>query len=84
MSQETLPAFSPLARSLLIGSVYEHYYKGLRYKILAVARHSETLEEMVVYQSLYGEGDVWVRPLSLFLENVTVNGNLQPRFKQIS
>lgn len=49
---EPLPFYSPAARSIAIGSVYEHY-KRKRYKILAVARHSETLEELVVYQALY-------------------------------
>ena len=81
MSQETLPCFSLIAKSLVIGSLYEHY-KGLRYKVLAVARHSETLEEMVVYQALSGENDVWVRPLGMFLENIVVDGNLRPRFKR--
>ena len=82
MSQEVLPAFSQTAKSIVVGSLYEHY-KGMRYKILAVGRHSETLEEVVVYQALYGEGDVWVRPLNMFLESITINGKLQPRFKRI-
>lgn len=75
-----LPNLSEAAQSIVIGSLYEHY-KRKRYKILAVARHSETLEEFVVYQALYGEGGVWVRPLSMFLENVFVDGQSQPRFK---
>jgi len=83
MNQDTLPSFSPQAQSIIIGSIYEHYQRKLRYKILAVARHSETLEELIVYQALYGEGDVWVRPLAMFLENVTVSGESQPRFKRI-
>ena len=82
MSQEVLPAFSHVAKSIEVGSLYEHY-KGMRYKILAVGRHSETLEEVVVYQALYGEGDVWVRPLDMFLEKITINGKLQPRFKRL-
>ncbi len=82
MSQEVLPCFSPLAKSVELGSLYEHY-KGLRYKILAVARHSETLEEMVIYEALYGEHDVWARPLSMFLESITIDGKIQPRFKRI-
>jgi len=80
MNQETLSCFSPLAQSIEIGSVYEHY-KGLRYKILAIGRHSETLEELAVYQAMYGENDVWVRPLAMFLENI--NEGSQPRFKLI-
>lgn len=79
MSQDTLPSLSLKAKSIVVGDIYEHY-KGLRYKILGVARHSETLEELIVYQALYGDGDVWARPLSMFLEDVTVDGKLQPRF----
>jgi hypothetical protein len=69
-------------RFLSIGSIYEHY-KGRRYKIIGVARHSETLEELVVYQSLCENGDLWVRPLGMFLENITLNGHSQPRFKLV-
>ena len=82
MSQEILPNFSPVAKSIVVGSLYEHY-KGLRYKIIGVARHSETLEEFVVYQALYGEGGMWVRPLTMFLENVVINGQPHPRFKLV-
>ena len=83
MSQELLPNLSSLAQSIEIGSVYEHY-KRLRYKIIAVARHSETLEELVVYQALYGEFDVWVRPLAMFLETVVIDEKTLPRFKLVS
>lgn len=61
---------------------YEHY-KGKRYKVIGIARHSETLEELVVYQSLYGEMDLWVRPLGMFLEEVEVDGKKVPRFRFI-
>lgn len=73
---------SELANTITVGSEYEHY-KGHRYKILAVARHSETLEEMVVYQALDGARPVWVRPLAMFLENVTIDGQEKPRFKAV-
>lgn len=79
---KTPPPLSFLAKTIVVNGLYEHY-KGFRYRVLAVARHSETLEELVVYQALYGKGSVWVRPLSMFLENVTVNGKSQPRFKSI-
>ena len=46
------------------------HYKGNRYEVLALAKHSETLEDLVVYRALYGEGAVWVRPLSMWLETV--------------
>ena len=67
--------------SVVIGGKYEHY-KGKPYRVLAVAKHSETLEEMVVYQQLYGEEGVWVRPLGMFLETVEVEGKIIPRFDQ--
>lgn len=79
---KTPPPFSSLAKTIVIDGLYEHY-KGFRYKVLSIARHSETLEELVVYQALYGEKGIWVRPLEMFLENVNVNGKLQPRFKLI-
>lgn len=78
-----LPPFSAAAKSLVIGAVYEHFKKQ-RYTILAVARHSETLEELVVYRALYGEGGVWVRPVNMFLETVSVEGKSVPRFKLVS
>ncbi len=69
------------------GAIFEHF-KGKRYKILGTARHSETLELCVVYQALYDEptfGDhaVWVRPLEMFLETVTINGQKIPRFRPV-
>ena len=68
--------------SVVIGGKYEHY-KGKPYRVLAIARHSETLEEMVVYQQLYGEEGVWVRPLGMFQETVEVDGKVIPRFRHI-
>lgn len=63
---------------------YKHY-KGNYYKVLGVAKHSETLEEMVVYEALYenAEGKLWVRPLKMFIEEVEVNGRKVPRFEYI-
>lgn len=61
---------------------YRHF-KGKEYEVLAVAKHSETLEEMVVYRALYGEYGYWVRPLSMFGETVMVNGQEMPRFQYI-
>lgn len=60
--------------------VYKHY-KGNEYRVLAIATHSETLEKMVVYQALYGEYGIWVRPISMWNEIVDVNGVKTPRFK---
>lgn len=58
---------------------YRHF-KGGMYEVLSLANHSETLEKMVIYRALYGEGEVWVRPLSMFLDTVTRDGVTQPRF----
>jgi hypothetical protein len=60
--------------------VYKHY-KGNEYRVLAIASHSETLEKMVVYQALYGEYGIWVRPISMWNELVNVNGVETPRFE---
>lgn len=81
-NDEVLKPFSDQAKLLTEGAIYEHY-KGKRYKILCVGRNSETLEESVVYQAQYGDNDVWIRPLNMFLENVTLDGQVQPRFKYI-
>jgi len=62
--------------------IYRHY-KGWLYRVLFLARHSETEEAMVVYQALYGERGYWVRPLSLFLERVLVEGREVPRFEPL-
>ena len=61
---------------------YEHY-KGDHYEVLGVARHSETLEYLVVYRALYGEKNLWVRPYEMFSENVEVEGEIVPRFRFI-
>ena len=58
---------------------YRHY-KGQEYIVIGVARHSETEEELVVYRPDYGERGLWVRPLSMFMESVTVDGQTVPRF----
>jgi len=58
---------------------YRHF-KGKEYRVLFLARHSETLEELVVYQALYGDGDIWVRPASMWDETVSCNGITCPRF----
>mgnify|MGYP001413996435 CR=1 FL=1 len=68
--------------SLELGK-YRHY-KGNMYQVIGVAKHSETLEEMVVYKALYGEGELWVRPLKMFLGEVEVDGKKIPRFKHIN
>ena len=62
--------------------IYEHY-SGKRYKVIGEAKHSETLEKMVIYEALYGEGQIWVRPLKMFLEEVELDGKMVARFRLI-
>lgn len=74
---KTAPELSSEARSLRKG-IYLHH-KGAKYIVLGVALHSETLEEMVVYQQ---SDQLWIRPLSMFLEDVILpSGEKIPRFK---
>ena len=68
-------------QSILPG-VYRHY-KGNRYQELYLAKHSETLEDMVVYQALYGEYGIWVRPASMWNETVDYQGKQVKRFTYI-
>ncbi|MEU1972832.1 DUF1653 domain-containing protein [Microbacterium sp. NPDC019599] len=63
--------------------IYEHF-KGQRYEVIGVGRHSETEEELVLYRQLYGEYGFWVRPLAMFLERVQHEGAEVPRFKRIA
>ncbi len=69
-----LPA-TPLGR-------YRHY-KGGEYEVIGVARHSETLEPLVVYRPLYAKSGLWVRPHTMFFELVDVDGRWQPRFSLV-
>lgn len=62
--------------------VYKHY-KGNEYRVLGCAKHSETGEELVVYQALSG-GKLWVRPKEMFLELVKINNEDTPRFQYVS
>jgi hypothetical protein len=62
--------------------VYRHY-KGHEYRVFGIATHSESEEQMVVYQALYGDYGLWIRPLRMFCETVDVNGERLPRFALI-
>lgn len=62
--------------------IYRHF-KGGEYRVLYTAAHSETLEPMVVYQALYGEKGIWVRPASMWNETVQRNGRVVKRFTYI-
>ncbi len=59
--------------------IYRHY-KGKEYRVLHLAKHSETLENMVVYQALYGAGEIWVRPADMWSETVRLDGGEVSRF----
>ena len=58
---------------------YRHFKGGI-YEVVCIAKHSETLEEMVVYRALYGDGQVWVRPASMWNDNVERDGKTHKRF----
>ena len=58
---------------------YRHF-KGNEYEVIGTARHSETLEELVVYRALYGDGGLWVRPAAMWTETVERDGYRGPRF----
>ena len=64
---------------MLKKGIYKHF-KGNKYELLDIAKHSETLEEMVVYKTLYGDGGVWVRPSSMWDEEVEFEGKKVKRF----
>lgn len=61
---------------------YRHF-KGMEYELIGIARHSETLEPMVVYRALYGDGGLWVRPAAMWDEIVEKEGYNGPRFQYI-
>ena len=69
-------------RTIKTNTKYRHF-KGMEYLVLHIARHSETLENMVVYQALYGDFGIWVRPLEMFLETVERDGLVVNRFDEI-
>lgn len=73
-----------MVSQLVLGGVYQHY-KGQKYLVRSLVRHSETLEWLVLYECLYEnpEGKIWVRPKEMFMENVSIQGASVPRFKYI-
>jgi hypothetical protein len=62
--------------------IYKHAKTGKEYRVVGIAKHSETLEDMVVYEALYENElfKLWVRPLKMFTEEVEINGTKSPRF----
>lgn len=67
----------------IIPGRYRHY-KGHEYTVVGMARHSETLEQVVVYRQEYGERGLWVRPAAMFAESVIVGGRIVPRFERVA
>ena len=67
----------------MTGKYYRHF-KGNVYRVLHIAKHSETLEDIVVYQAMYGEGGIWVRPKAMFEEVIERDGRTFRRFEAIS
>ena len=66
---------------------YKHF-KGKEYEVIGIGKHSETLEDMVIYKALYsdeqyGDGQIWVRPFAMFAEKVEVDGKKVPRFEYV-
>lgn len=61
---------------------YKHF-KGNEYEVVGIAKHSETLEEMVVYRALYGDGGMWVRPIEMWTEEIERDGKKFQRFQYI-
>lgn len=67
----------------IVRGIYQHY-KGPMYQVLHIAQHSETQEAHVVYQCLYGDYSIWIRPLTMFSESVSLDdGRILPRFKLV-
>ncbi len=67
---------------MLKKGIYRHY-KGNLYELVDIVNHSETLEKMVLYRALYGEKELWVRPISMWDEKVTVDGKEVSRFEYV-
>lgn len=59
---------------------YRHSKSGKEYEVIGIGKHSETLEELVIYQAAYEPFSLWVRPVAMFLEKVEIEGKSVPRF----
>lgn len=72
-----------MKKDLKLGK-YRHF-KGMEYNVIGTAKHSESLEELIVYEALYDnpKGKLWVRPLEMFMETVEKDGKVMPRFEYI-
>lgn len=77
------PTDDDLSPLPLIETGFYKHYKGGLYEVKAVARHSEDLSPYVVYQALYGEQGLWIRPAAMFAETIQINGLIQKRFSYL-
>ena len=70
---------------MITPGTYKHSKTGNLYRVLGIAKHSETLEDLVVYEALYDnpKSKLWVRPLSMFEEEVEINGQKRKRFERV-
>lgn len=71
-----------LEKEIIPGAIYQHY-KGKQYRVIGIGKHSESLEEVVLYEALYDNplGRLWARPITMWSEGVEVSGEIVPRFK---
>jgi hypothetical protein len=71
--------------NIKVGDLYEHSKTKNKYKVIALGKHSETLEDMVVYEAQYDnpKSKIWIRPLAMWSELVEINGQKLPRFKKL-
>ena len=67
---------------IVLNGIYRHY-KGNYYKVIALGKHTETTEDLVVYMALYGNNDVWCRPLNIWNNEIEIDGKKLKRFELI-
>ena len=65
---------------MIIKGIYKHY-KGNLYKVIGLAKHSETMEDMVVYEAIHSEGEIWVQPTNMWNEEIEIDGKKVKRFE---
>jgi hypothetical protein len=77
-------ALTEADREIVKGGLYRHY-KGMMYRAIDIVRHSESLEELVLYETLYENklGKLWVRPKAMFLSDIEINGQILRRFQPV-
>ena len=73
---------SNTAPASIVAGRYRHY-KGMEYQVIGLVKHSETEETLVLYKMLYGDFSSWVRPYSMFVETIEINGEIKPRLELI-